>query len=641
MSKKNKNKKIEKIETPEIVENNKEEKTEELSMNEKESVDLKENKTSEVNAKESNKVNNKKIDDEKSENKIDNQTDGKANNEADNNTSNKTDESKINNINEAEKENNKELENDKTEELKNKNENLESNSNEDEEENNIEDSESYKEASFKEKLSLKFRKRLISSGIHTIILVVFLVLIFFGVNIWAGSRELAQIDVTENHLYSVTQASKDQLANLNKDVYIYIYGYNDNNDYVTFIKQYSAFNNHIHYEIVTEETNYEIVSKYNLSDYGNAAMVIVCGDKDKTVYPEYEFSSYDYSTGESVNIAEETITNAILNVSTDDPIKVYFATGDGEYKMSEVSTLVAYLQAQVYECEELNLLAVTEVPDDCDILAILDPTQDITEMAATAIKNYINKGGNIIFGQFRIDKETKIPNLQSILDLYGVSLSYGVLYEGRSSNSFAYENYSYPYILIPNLSSSNEISSELSKSGLYVIIPWAQSLSISNVEEDNVIVSSSNILTTSDKCYNITDLNGQLKTDGLEAKEYIIGSELTRTVTTPADDTNAETTSVSSKLLVFGNAGFMADYFTIGQMQLSPIQYPGNANFALNAFAELAEQEDLITVRKSSNVTNFESTTQEDRIVKTIIFGIPVIIILAGIIIWNIRRRKR
>jgi len=45
MSKKNKNKKIEKIETPEFVENNKEEKTEELSMNEKESVDLKENKT--------------------------------------------------------------------------------------------------------------------------------------------------------------------------------------------------------------------------------------------------------------------------------------------------------------------------------------------------------------------------------------------------------------------------------------------------------------------------------------------------------------------------------------------------------------------------------------------------------------------
>ena len=68
---------------------------------------------------------------------------------------------------------------------------------------------------------------------------------------------------------------------------------------------------------------------------------------------------------------------------------------------------------------------------------------------------------------------------------------------------------------------------------------------------------------------------------------------------------------------------------------------PGNINLAINTFAELGEQEDLITVRKAANVTNFQNTESEDKIVKLLIFGIPVVIILIGIIIWNHRRKKR
>ena len=71
------------------------------------------------------------------------------------------------------------------------------------------------------------------------------------------------------------------------------------------------------------------------------------------------------------------------------------------------------------------------------------------------------------------------------------------------------------------------------------------------------------------------------------------------------------------------------------------MQYPGNINLSLNTFAELGEVEDLITIRKSANITTFQNTESEDRIVKLIIFGIPVLIILVGIIIWNLRRRKR
>ena len=74
---------------------------------------------------------------------------------------------------------------------------------------------------------------------------------------------------------------------------------------------------------------------------------------------------------------------------------------------------------------------------------------------------------------------------------------------------------------------------------------------------------------------------------------------------------------------------------------MEPMTNGGNVDLVLNTFADLAEQENLITVRKTTNVTTFEATTAEDRTVRAIIFGVPVLIIIIGIIIWNIRRRKR
>ena len=71
------------------------------------------------------------------------------------------------------------------------------------------------------------------------------------------------------------------------------------------------------------------------------------------------------------------------------------------------------------------------------------------------------------------------------------------------------------------------------------------------------------------------------------------------------------------------------------------MQNSGNINLILNTFAELGEEENLLTIRKAENILEFQNTETEDRVVKLIIFGIPVLIIIIGIVIWNYRRKKR
>ena len=85
---------------------------------------------------------------------------------------------------------------------------------------------------FAEKFSLKFRKGFITNKFRTWILIIILITSFIALNIWASSKDLARIDVTENKLYSLTQTSKSQLENLNKDVTIYIYKLDENSQYV-------------------------------------------------------------------------------------------------------------------------------------------------------------------------------------------------------------------------------------------------------------------------------------------------------------------------------------------------------------------------------------------------------------------------
>ena len=496
----------------------------------------------------------------------------------------------------------------------------------------LEESEEYHKASFGEKISLKFRKKLIANRIYTLILIALITSIIIVINIWADSKNLAQIDVTKNHLYSLTQTSKDQLKNLNKEVKIYVYGYTKEEDLVQFLQQYNAFQKNISYEIISESTNYELVTKYELGSTN--AIVVACGDKDTIIYPEYEFSASDSASGDTVNLAEEKITNAILRVSTDDPVKVYFASGNGEYSLESLYSLDSYLKVEVYETEELNLMSITEIPEDCDILAILSPEEDITESQAELIKGYINKGGNLLICSLK-QKDKEFVNLQSVLDMYGVSINDGLLYESDGNHFLAYQNSRIlPHILFPDCSSSNKITSDFSRSNSNqnVVMPWSQSLTINDVEEENVKVDRSDILTTSSSCYNVVDYDKGITEEtisDLEKGQYTIGSELTRTI--GADDSKIE-----SKLVIYANTSFFLDSYKDGYIQLNAIN-----NLSLNTFAELGEKEDLITIRKATNSKEFKNSELEARVVKLIIFGVPVLIIVLGIIIWNYRRKKR
>ena len=303
-----------------------------------------------------------------------------------------------------------------------------------------------------------------------------------------------------------------------------------------------------------------------------------------------------------------------------------------------MGTINTYLANESYTSESLNLISTGAVPEDCNLLLILNPQNDFTEVEAQAIKDYINKGGDIIF---TADTNTKAvaenPNIQSILDLYGANLQNNGYIIEQDAEKIAS---SYPNIIIPEISSSNSITSEIYSDG-YILIPSAGRVTFKSDDElSNLKVSKEVIANSSSNSLFITDLNSDIytATQTAEEGEQTIAALATKTISEETEENEA----VTSKMLIIANTIFASDYSVEGVSSNYPISYiANNKDFMLNSIANLTEKDDVLKVRKDMSTSTYAPTQRENTIVLTIIFAVPVLIILIGIFVGIYRKRKR
>ena len=99
---------------------------------------------------------------------------------------------------------------------------------------------------------------------------------------------------------------------------------------------------------------------------------------------------------------------------------------------------------------------------------------------------------------------------------------------------------------------------------------------------------------------------------------------------------------VQSKLLVSATGSFISDYSVSAISQGTPLSsLASNRDFILNGIADLTDREGTLTIRKDMANVTYTPTEAENRNVLIIIFTVPIIIILIGIIIWKLRKKRK
>ena len=232
-----------------------------------------------------------------------------------------------------------------------------------------------------------------------------------------------------------------------------------------------------------------------------------------------DYNTYSYQT--TGFDGEGQITSAIAYVTSENLPVLYTLEGHGEQELD--STIKEDIEKANMEIKSLNLLTEGSVPEDAGCLLIDSPTTDISEDEKTALIDYLENGGKaMIFSDYTGEK---MENFDAVLKNYGVSRVDGLVFEGDAQHYAA----QMPYYLVPTVNST-DITSDVSSSGYYILMPYAQGIQKSDDVRDTVNIES--LLTTSDSAYSKTDLNsGSLeKEDGDVEGPFDLGVSITETV---------------------------------------------------------------------------------------------------------------
>lgn len=98
---------------------------------------------------------------------------------------------------------------------------------------------------------------------------------------------------------------------------------------------------------------------------------------------------------------EELLVQSLLKVSSGTAPRVYFAKGHGEPALdgarpTDLARLRAALERDGFEVREWDPLSAPDVPEDCDVLALIGPAQPYQAATRTAVQSYAEAGGRVL-----------------------------------------------------------------------------------------------------------------------------------------------------------------------------------------------------------------------------------------------------
>ena len=462
----------------------------------------------------------------------------------------------------------------------------------------------------------------------TVLLILIIISACVGINIGIEELNLEDCDFTQDKIYSLSDMSKQIAEGIDKDVEIILVNMQGTED---FAKKYNRVNDKIKVEIVDDLTaRPDLTDEYGLTA-DSYAIIVRSGEKDK-ILTSADLYTMDYTTYQQKDITEEALTNALIDVTTDEKPIIYNLTGHNKYSSDYLYYFSQDLVDEAYQFKDLDLLTTGKVPDDASVLMITTLSEDITNAERDSILDYIKKGGKIILFSDPNSTGKDMPNFQKVLDEYGVSISEGVMLEQDADKML----YSTPSAIIVTVSPYTSVTSQTNMN-MNACFMTSGRIELKESEKlEELGVEAETLATTGENSFYRTDYSIELgsKTSSDEdAGSATVGALLKKKI----DD------NTTSELIVYSNNVFITNLqIAISQQYYSyALDFYNNEDLAINSIAYLTGRDNMITIRKNSQNTTYTVTAEQNTIILSIIFSIPAMIVIIGIVVWQVRRRKK
>lgn len=488
----------------------------------------------------------------------------------------------------------------------------------------------------KEKIRKAFRASSFRYGTYSIIITAVVLAIVIAINLVVGQLPtgMKNIDISEQKLYSVGDTTINLVSALQEDVKIYVLATAGSEDetVMQLVKNYADLSGHISYETVDPNTKPSFLETYDLDSEDltgeGATDILVASDKRSKLitYSEiYEadqqsvYYYYMYGTAVQYNFdGEGEITSAVSYVTTDNLPKMYLLTGHNEEQFgTSISSLVSKNSVIT---ESLNLMTKGEIPEDCDILAIIKPSTDLTEDEVNLIEEYITYGGNCLIINFA-NKQANMPNYTELLKFYGVSIpSKAYVFE---ASGYCYSPYR--WFLYEPCTAEHEIVSSLgSSSAIYTT--YAQPIIQYDDKRNTLEIEA--FLTTSEGSWLRSDLDSEIIDEKIDSD--VDGPfDIAVTITDTSSYGTGKVVLYSTYDII--NEDVLTKYPSMvnEDVFINSVQYLGSLGSSINIAAKTASLS-----HNSVTVAQYQSGLM------IFVIGLPLCILLFGFAVWFRRRRR-
>ncbi|NLL51376.1 MAG: GldG family protein [Peptococcaceae bacterium] len=445
-----------------------------------------------------------------------------------------------------------------------------------------------------------------AAGITAIVIAIVIVL-----NLIVGQlpSHFVQLDITDNKLYTITETSKNYLANLDKEVEIMVVAEQGRADerITKFLDKYAALSPKIIVTEIDPVLNPSVLATYDIK---GDSLVVNCKDTGKhTIVPFTQIIVYDmysyYTTGrytETEFDAEGQLTSAVDYVVRDSTTKVYTLEGHGESTLP-VAALNLIDKANI-NTDTVNLLTAGGIPKDCDLLISHAPEKDLANDELSMIKSYLAEGGKLLL---LIDSDS-LANFNILMGEYGMNIAKGYIADpGRSYQS--------PYYLLPHISTDSVITSDLDADAMTLIIN-ARGMTLRDPARDSITTES--FLTSSEDAYAVTENNQVQGT-------YSLGATAVETI-------DSEEGKVA-RLTVITSSSLIAPAITDNFANVS------NLDIFMKAVSADFKDAGNISIKPKSLEVSYNTIKNAKLWSVLFIFIIPLVLVVGGFMFW-LKRRK-
>jgi ABC-type uncharacterized transport system involved in gliding motility auxiliary subunit len=452
-----------------------------------------------------------------------------------------------------------------------------------------------------------FSARSTKHGLNAAVMILLLLAIVVVAN-WIVSRHPLKYDTTKNKQFTLSSLTTNSLKNLKQPVKVTAF-FSAQDDasrlkMKTLLDDYKSHSTKLDVRLIDPVRNLPLVRQYGVQQ--DRTTIIESGKQKATV----------------TTTEEEDLTNAILQVSTNKKITIYFLAGHGEPSITDVensgfSAVVDQLKKSNYQIEELkNFAAKPKVPDNCDALIVASPKVQLLDHEIKGVQDYLAAGGHaaILFDP-RGD-----PSLGKLLQPYQIQAEDDIVVDESCNFPLAG-----PVVPCGVPKSGTPVTKEFDRNA-FLFLPEAKSLSYKTPEggkENFTVVAESTA-----EAWGETDKQKAVFDPGKDKKGPLtLGLIVTKSV----DQKNARTKEI--RFAVFGDVSFVQNQF-VGWS-------PWNYQLFSNTVAWLTEQENLIHLppRNERNDIMVLSSTQLNFLGIFLILLLPLAIVGTGITIW-VKRKK-